>query len=157
MPAVVSPPSTFDASPCSAVHELPHSPESALRESCPLFCPRPPGRSDLPAGCERGTDCEATGREGCVLGIGDAALELNGESKGEAMRVLPPLPTLSPSSSSRPEMSRRVRGRRAEAGVELVRVVEWEALAGFMAVGALADAAMVEQHRGRRRRGSGAA
>jgi len=67
-----------------------------------------------------------TGREGCLLGIGEAALDSKGEGegKGDAARTVPldgmAKSVSSPSSS--PEISLVARGlREVDAGVELVR------------------------------------
>jgi hypothetical protein len=81
--------------------------------------------------------------------MADAALDPYGEAKGEVLRVLWPLPGVGSDSSSRPDMRRRLRGRRdEEVGVEVV-LEEWEVVVGFMAFSALA----VRENRGRHRRG----
>jgi hypothetical protein len=122
-----------------ADHELPQMPERAADVSRNAFgaCARGP----------RGEDgWEVTpGRERWELGMGDAALELQGDAP-------PSLPDTGPSSSST-DIRRRVRGRNVEAvGVELV-FEEAEPLVGGMASESRAERVKEEQHRTRCRRG----
>lgn len=136
-------PRTLEASPCIADHEFPKRPEKPAATSSLVPCPNIPFELTIPDRFDFGASLEESARDGFVLGIGDAALELKGEPKGEVLRVLWPLPRFASSSSSSPDIKRRFRGLREEAaGVELVLEE-----VGFMALRALAVRVNVERHR----------
>ena len=106
-------PSKSFAKPCSVLHELPHKPAIGL--SFPRRLPAP------------AFPLELTGLLSRSRGIGLPPLLPNGLAARVAGAVLvlsrPSLVLFSPSMSLRPEIRRRLRGRREddEAGVELVR------------------------------------
>lgn len=114
-------PSRSFANPCNVLHEFPHSPAIGL--SLPLLVLPAP----IPAAFT--SPLELTGLLSLSLGIGLPPLLPNGLGSGLAALVvgavlaLSSASLLSPFTSLRPEMRRRLRGRRedADAGVELVR------------------------------------
>ncbi len=133
----LSPGNTLEASPWIADKELPQNPDSVENGSFPLLRPVSPSQPPL-FGLE--VAFEAVVRGGFVRGIGEADRELKADENGVENRVLSPLGASALVSSSRPDISLRLRGLRADAaGVELVRApgeerVVVDVIVGFMAL-----------------------
>lgn len=148
--AVASPLSKSEATPCSALQELPQRPASELGDSLPAFlCLLPdsfPGDLSPLLLC---TPWLEVGLGRCEAGMGETARLPNGDGTGEAMRLNGAFAgsRLASSPSSSPEIRRGARGRREEeaAGVELVRT-----LLAFIAGQAAASRGMHVECRGLR-------